>query len=369
MWCAPKAIWSVNQNMKSVLMGIDTLQVAYFLAAGPACKVDFSALAVERERVRSSKGKDPAVVQLGDWEFLLAGHGTGSGYPFLITNSDFRIEFGEKNSPSFFVTYSSEALWREGAIILHQRFMDWAAEMGLLPVRSESVGRVDFTFDYHLPENPFEENVFVSQATKDSQHREHGKVQTFTFGKGDIVLRVYDKVAEIRQQSSKVWFFDLWGVDKDVWRIEWQVRKEPLRERGIRSFDDLLAKQRELLLWLAESHDTLRIPTFDPNRSRWKLHPLWLDLIEQIRKIESLGDPSSVDPLASILEREMRMAQSIYGYFKRVAAIKGIREPGSSTDLEDAFKRINRLVNRLHDPLTWQNDVEKRLNEMRLGSW
>jgi len=54
----------------------------------------------------------------------------------------------------------------------------------------------------------------------------------------DVVLRVYDKIAEIKQQSANVWFYALWGQEDYVWRIEWQVRKALLRSYEIQMFAD-----------------------------------------------------------------------------------------------------------------------------------
>ena len=44
-----------------------------------------------------------------------------------------------------------------------------------------------------------------------------------SFGESEIKLRIYDKCDEINEKSSKSWFFKLWGIERDVWRIEWQV--------------------------------------------------------------------------------------------------------------------------------------------------
>ena len=143
---------------------------------------------------------------------------------------------------------------------------------------------MDFSFDYALPVMDFELGDFVSRCNKDIQHRENGKVQTYTIGRGDLLLRIYDKVAEVEQQSNKVWFFLLWGQDQDVWRIEWQVRKAILRQFSICTFADLQKIQGDLLRYLCEEHTTLRIPNGDANRSRWPVHPLWLDLQARVRR-------------------------------------------------------------------------------------
>ena len=268
----------------------DTLQCAYYLRREPDAPFDFEALLAQREALRSSSSRDPAVVMLGDAEFLLHRYGSSSGYPLVLTCPEYTIECGEFNRPSFFVTYRSEALWRESAAGLQARFLTWAQGAGLAAYRPESVGRVDWALDYHLPTVDFDESHFVSLAAKDSKHREGGRIQTLTFGRGDVVLRVYDKVAEIEQQSHKTWLYPLWGgVCEDVWRIEWQVRKALLRQFGIRTLQSLFERQGDVLRYLVTEHTTLRVPTADSNRSRWPLHPLWQDLQRRIAEFDSLG--------------------------------------------------------------------------------
>ena len=161
------------------------------------------------------------------------------------------------NWPSFFVTFRSEALWRDGPYQLHQRLLNWAASVGYVPAKPETMTRVDFCFDYDLPCMDFNEDHFLTLSSKDPQHREDGNIQTFTFGRSDVVLRVYDKVAEIAQQSGKVWLFFLWDQHENVWRIEWQVRKTVLRRFGIHTFQQLGDQAKPLLAYLAHEHDTL----------------------------------------------------------------------------------------------------------------
>ena len=73
--------------------------------------------------------------------------------------------------------------------------------------------------------------------------------------------------------------------------------------------------------FLAESHDTLRIRTDDSNRSRWPLHPLWIDLQQRIVALHLL-ETKHLDGKELVLdERLMRLTISIYGYLKRMAAV------------------------------------------------
>lgn len=259
-----------------LLFGHDTIECAYYLRKSYGSTFNFERLAIDKEALRQMKQPEPKVIKLGGMEFMLQPYGSSSGFPFVITNQDFTIAFGEFNNPSFFIKFRSLALWRESAFALHKRFMQWAEGLGLVPFKPESLSRVDYSFDYHLPHIDFDEDSFVSLSSKDTQYRKDGRIQTFKLGESNIVLRIYDKVAEIEEQSGKSWFFELWGIAENVWRIEWQVRKDILRRFSIRTFTDLANSQGDVLRYLATEHSTLRNKTADSNRSRWPLHPLWL---------------------------------------------------------------------------------------------
>jgi hypothetical protein len=331
--------------------------------------LDFDLLSQKKETIRSSQKKLAKPIVLGNFEFLFHPYGSSSGYPYIINNEDFKIEFGEFNKPNFYVTFSSQALWRESAYTLHDKFISWAQSVGYEPYIDESISRVDYCFDFDLPEIDFNENSFKSRSSKDSIYRENRTIQTFNFGKGDVVLRVYDKVTEINQKSNKVWFFLLWEQKQDVWRIEWQTRKNILRRFDIRTFDDLKMKLGDLLKYLAEEHDTLRVPKNDSNQSRWPLHPLWETLIEHVNNINSLGIYKVYGQPAALELQMTRVAIAILGYLKRAAAIHCVQNDLDLIDIKNALNNMEPYFRTLHDPLAWQIDVKQRKKEIQLGQW
>jgi hypothetical protein len=356
-----------TRQAECLLYGFDTVKVAYYFCTGTAPGIDFVRLGAEKEALRASRTRDPKALQLGNMEFLLQPYGTASGYSFVLTNADYAIELSEFLNPACFVTFRSEALWRESAGVLHERIMAWADSVGLVSIQRESLSRVDFCFDYHLPELDFDEDSFVSRSHKDSQHRNRGRVQTFTLGKSDIVLRVYDKVAEIHEVSGKTWFFDLWQRETDVWRIEWQVRKPILKRFGIRTFDELRAQQGDVLRYLAQEHDTLRRPSADRNRSRWPLHPLWRALQAQIDKLDCLGIYRVDTEASTLAERATRIMISMNGNLKRLAAIHCCQTSNPTLSQKEALEHFSALLLEIQDPFSWRADVEKRATEVRLG--
>lgn len=356
--------------MKLLLSGIDTIDCAYYLRPSTNCQLDFAALGLVREAQLAAKRPEHATVSLGATDFLLSPRGTTSGYPYLMENADTRVQFGEFNNPGFFVTYPSYALWQKGAQVLHRQFSEWADTMGLAAGRSEGLSRVDFAFDFHLPSIDFDEDCFVTQASKDAQHRKDRKVQTFGMGEGDIVLRVYDKCAEIREKSKKTWFYELWGGQSEqVWRIEFQVRKGVLKRFGVRTFQDLFDGSGDVLRFLVHEHTTLRVRQGDSNRSRWPLHPLWVMLQEHVATLQAQGVVREVDPDERLLEQLLRLAISVEGYIKRSAAIECVRRGGELLSHEQAIEAFESFLRQVHDPLTWPTDVMKRADQVRLGQW
>jgi hypothetical protein len=358
-----------GEAYRLLLHGIDTLQCAYYLRQEQRGDLDFAHLLQSRESLRQLGTRAGEPITLGGVPFLLHPHGTSSGYPFLLISEDFRVECGEFNSPAFFVTFRSQALWRESAPFLHEKFLTWARAVGFVPVKPERLSRVDFAFDYSLPVVDFTEDHFVTRTNKDSQHRENGHVQTFTIGRDDIVLRVYNKVAEVEEQSGKAWFFLLWGQDQDVWRIEWQVRKGVLRAFSICTFADLQKLQGDLLRYLCEEHTTLRVPDGDLNRSRWPVHPLWRDLQARVGELAHLGVCRLDGKACALEERLAQYARSVYGYLKAVAAVRCVQQGKALLSEQEALDQLARRMWALHDPLTWRVEVERRIAEVERGAW
>lgn len=121
--------------------------------------------------------------------------------------------------------------------------------------------------------------------------------------------------------------------------------------------------------YLAEEHTSLRTKNDDSNRSRWPLHPLWLDLQQQISKLEHQGVYREIDQAAILNERLMRITISMYGYLKRIAAVHCLQTGQPMITDAEAMQRLEKLITKVHEPMTWQTDVTKRIDSIRLGQW
>ena len=41
----------------------------------------------------------------------------------------------------------------------------------------------------------------------------------------------------------------------------------------------------------------------------------------------------------------------------------------TSPIMDEAFTHLQNIITEIHDPLSWQQDVDRRAKEMRLGEW
>lgn len=351
-----------------LLRGLDSLYVSYYVKPQDST-LDFEELSFQKERVSDSRTETFSDVRLGSERFALLPYGKHP-YRYVLSNPLFEVRLAEHMRPACHVQFHSEGLWQLGVDALAARFDLWRESVQLNCTRPEVVARADWAFDFHMPTIDFEPEHFVSRAAKDAAHRENGQLQSLRFGTGAIVLRVYDKVAEIEQQSQKAFFFELWGREDEVWRVEFQVRSPRLKSAGIRSLADLKELQNDLLRELAENHTTLRRPNGDSNRSRWPLHHLWEQLQGNIESLPQTGLVREVDPALPISWRLFQQTKSLHGTLKGLAALLHAQEGGEQPPtLEGVASALPELLKQHHNRFIWLNDIRQRVKALELGQW
>lgn len=157
------------------------------------------------------------------------------------------------------------------------------------------------------------------------------RLSGFTFGKGDVEARTYDKTLEMGSRGQ-TWPELVWA-DADptlpVWRVEFQFRRNSLVVTfGLRSIDAALGARQELWLygtqWLS-----VRIPTAHSKPSRWPEAPLWA----QLRDV-TIRSPSSPLVRERIRETDIRrLASGFVGYLSSIGLM------GSDQELDAAVRR------------------------------
>lgn len=94
---------------------------------------------------------------------------------------------------------------------------------------------------------------------------------------------------------------------------------------------------------------------------------MWAALVTHLEQLDSLRVVRECDPARLLEERLLRLMVSIYGYSKRIAAITGLQHQRAEVGLEETLAVMQRHLHRLHDPLSWEGEVSRRMVRMQLG--
>jgi len=344
-------------------VGIDSLYLSRF---ADGLGIDWERLRYEKERLHANTAATHAELALGSETFALR-RGGQKPYSFVLSNKAFTLRLGERITPCCHAQISSQLLWTCGLDGALERFNAFWDSLKSRATRPDVVSRVDAAFDFAVGEPRLRVEDFVSQADKDATWRENQTPQSFQFGRSDVVCRVYDKVAEIKEQSEKFWLYDIWGTDQGVWRGEFQIRGGRLKEAGIGTLDQMRAYLPGLVRHLARHHTSLREPTKDTNRSRWPLHPMWRGIIESTDQLVRAPDHPPPPLLSGSEYRLAQQSRSIYGHCKAIAATLSEDYPDDPVTFEELLGRMGYLLNRYHSPELWRADVCAKARKRALG--
>ena len=162
-------------------------------------------------------------------------------------------------------------------------------------------------------------------------HASGRRFSGFTFGKGAVVARIYDKTLEMAQ-TGDTWPDVLWphhDPERPVWRVEFQFRREAVHQFGIRTVPDLLAGRQDLweygTRWLSLRRSSRHVAP-----SRWPEARAW-----QAMRQAQMGSPCSGLVRQRITQRNIvRLVQGFVGYATSLAAT------GSVADVQAVIDRV-----------------------------
>jgi hypothetical protein len=236
-------------NVKVVGMGIDTLELGYCIEK---YDIDFRVLE-EAKALAQSKPHDNDLGSVNICGIELKVNRAGRQmHEFVLQNGDITIAINRKadsgkHFPEVRVTFRSEYIWRVGWQIAVKAVTVWLLQWAV--IFAIKVSRVDLALDLACPIPVLELQQFVTYARGRTDHYEidrhcRGKCLTgYSIGKGDMLCRIYDKKREIIL-TKKTWFEHIWKrngwvEDEPVTRIEFQFRRNILRELQVNDDSDL----------------------------------------------------------------------------------------------------------------------------------
>lgn len=205
-------------------------------------------------------------------------------FPYILEDNAFRIQLARSKSvPLAYVKISSEYLTHISPLVAEKALRAILDQFGTIH-ESANVSRIDLFVDFVSSENmeSWDRHAWVTRASAINQYSVEREFSGWTIGAGGVIsCRLYNKTLEILKQSKKTYLYELWyragwnGLDP-VWRLEFQLNRKVITQKGLQKLSDVLNHLNGL--WSYATTEWLRLTLPNPEdqtRSRWPIHLLW----------------------------------------------------------------------------------------------
>lgn len=320
----------MKNDPRIVSVGIDTLKVhiRFIDDEGVLQKTGEISQSLKQRceiwQAQAKEQKDPIETPLlfNDRNLLMYPNGAPA-WNYILRNDSIEVKLDPrlKMAMPASVTFQSMYLWA-----LDTPYQAVEALLAFLPQLLDSqqvflqVAQIDLCVDVmnFVPPDDIQQ-AFLTRSRKkqkiepSEKHKEiyNGrKLETVLFsGHGrPFSGKLYNKRAEIEQQSKKRWFYPRWkenGWDEEaeVWRMEFSVEREGFHDFKIEGVYQALEQVERL--WRYCSRDWLRmvVPGRGKQRTRWTTDPTW----KLIQKAFHQQSRSGLGPLVRERTREVNI--------------------------------------------------------------
>lgn len=300
--------------------GVDTL-----IASFTGTLEDGLAERLEAAKARAQSRDVPERFDVGGETFFVQPKGQGR-YAWVLSDHRMLVFVSRslKGMPVLSIKLRASALASEGHQALWAQAVTVAGSFG--EIVANTLSRIDLACDLHGLDFTDEGFKRLVCAASYRQIITDGEGVTYQIGKGDVVMRIYRKDAELRAKG-KLSYAALWERHHDydptapVWRIEVQLRGGVLNELSSR--DVWLAFGKLGRLFQFGMHwCELRIPSADQTKKRWPVDLVWT----AIAAMWGASEPEPRIRKVSAIESQDRVIARLIGATATLAAYSGQRD-------------------------------------------
>lgn len=328
-----------------------------------------AALTKLKARAQSDHPEEQASAQypLGSHIFEVKDKGARM-FPFVLEDNAYRIQLSKpgKRLPMAYVKVSAEYLAHKGPEEVGKELQELLREFGDI-TGSNMVSRIDLAADFTSPVvmDSWHRSAWVTRATEIHSYAKDQEFTGWTIGMGGIIgCRLYDKVREI-VHSGKAWAMNLWipmgwRPGEAVWRLEFEFKRDFLKDRQLSSLESVLAHLNGLWGYATTEWLRLTIPNeADATRSRWPTHNLWIALASV--DWESAGAVLLDKCTNARNPTELRLITVVLGSLTSFMAMHNIddRNEGIDALLRKLYEHYSTVASK--DGLTFDEYLARRL--------
>jgi hypothetical protein len=357
-----------NSNTKILRTGIDSLYLSY---QGEMHDDAAIRLAELKRLAQSEQDSNSALAQfkVGDQILEVLGHGRPP-YTYVLVDGWFRIEVAKAGAmllPMAYCKIASSLLTAKG----HESALDALnkiiTEIGS-PEGHPNVSRIDICVDFttDTPLDQLNELEFVTKARSSSRHIVSSQFSGFSFAAGSPTsARLYNKSLEIvsknhpRPDLELLWRQSGWDGNQDVWRLEFQLRRETLAAFELVSYPKTIESLQALWDYATQKWIRHTCPnSADTTQSRWPTSPFW----QAIQKAH--WDLEDAAPLSRIYPDHGRAPSDNYLFINGLSSLTSFAAREGYIKAGDAVEAFLEAAKEFHD----NRALESSLGDRKKGA-
>lgn len=280
---------SINQTTTKILRtGIDSLYLSY---RGQMHEETSAKLSKLKSLAQSDIESRSALAQfkVGDQLLEVLGHGRPP-YTYVLIDGWFRLEVAKPKAmllPMAYCKIASSLLTAAGHDASVDALNKVIASIGVSEGQP-NVSRIDLCADFitDYPLDQLTEAELVTKARSFSRHTVAREFSGFSFSAGaPTSARLYNKSLEMRSKNyprpelESLWRKNGWDGKQDVWRLEFQLRRQTLAAFELVPYEKVIDALPDLWKYATETWLRHTVPSStDTTQSRWPTSEVWLAL-------------------------------------------------------------------------------------------
>ncbi len=280
-----------------VAKNLDTLKLSLWIQWTNSSLFEILELAKKLAQEADNES-EPIEIDWFEWNVMRNGIKL---FPFRLIRGDVKLFLNTRQThspdgeiqsiPTAQLEIGSVSCWAPGYQETYQAILHMIEKFGGIVIR-ERVSEAHLCADVIgvavTDHDITNEEKWITRAHNFDTHYHHRKLSGICMGKGNFMLRVYDKVRELKTKSThkQELFREAWGLntfdETDVTRVEFQLRRPVLREFTTNTLADLLDRLNTLWSYCTSEWCKFTTEAVDRNhhQSRAETHPFWKGIQE-----------------------------------------------------------------------------------------
>lgn len=338
-----------DTNTQVLRYGVDSLYLSY---PGTLSKQAEQRLLGLKLAAKGSDEQEQSNAQFRIKDHLLEVKDRGRGkFQFVLQDNCFDISVSSSSSvalPLAYTQLSSELLTAVGVTEAEKMLRYIINTLGLAS-EAPNISRVDLFVDFttSAPLETINHLAWVTRAQKISAYYINRALSGWSVGLGgSLGARLYNKTLELNKSKKDylkpLWKMSGWNESDQVWRLEFELKRDALKELGIIKVDDLLPNTGSL--WRYGTSTWLRLTSpndRDENQTRWPTHPLW----QALSAIE--WDNAPALPMGRLRHQRVPHDESLF--INGLGGITSFMAREGITDLGEGFGEFLARAQHFHD--------------------